>query len=104
MPSPEGALSGLANSMKYYVYVLRSLKDGKLYIGVTSNLKKRILQHNQGKTKSTKPRRPFKLIYYETFDEKHQAYQQEWRFKNTSEGNREMRQNAKLAKMVTARD
>lgn len=90
--------------MKYYVYVLKSLKDGNLYIGVTSNLKRRVLEHNRGKNISTRNRKPFDLIYFETFDDKHQAYKQEWRFKNTSEGNKEMRQNAKLAKMVTARD
>ncbi len=90
--------------MKYYVYVLKSQKDNNLYIGITSNLKRRILEHNQGKNKSTRYRKPFELIYFETFDNKHQAYQQEWRFKNTSDGNKEMRQNAKLAKMVTARD
>lgn len=90
--------------MKYYVYVLRSFKDGNLYIGVTSNLKRRISEHNLGKNISTRTRRPFELVYFETFDDKHLAYRQEWRFKNTSEGNIEMRQNAKLAKMVTARD
>lgn len=89
--------------MKYYVYVLESQKDGNLYIGVTDNMDRRVLEHNQGKSKSTRPRRPFKLIYFETFDDKSLAYKQEWRFKNTSEGNIEMRHKAKLAKLVTAR-
>lgn len=90
--------------MKYYVYVLESQKDGNLYIGVTDNIDRRVQQHNLGKSKSTRPRRPFKLIYFEIFDDKQLAYKQEWRFKNTSEGNIEMRQKAKLAKMVTAHD
>jgi len=49
----------------YYVYVIRSMKDGKLYIGQTNNLVKRIKEHNKGLVVSTKNRKPFKLIYYE---------------------------------------
>jgi len=51
--------------MFYYVYVLKSGKDKKLYTGYTNNLKLRFEQHQKGKVESTKDRRPFKLIYYE---------------------------------------
>jgi len=51
--------------MFYYVYVLLSLKDKKLYTGYTKNLKLRFEQHGEGKVHSTKNRRPLKLIYYE---------------------------------------
>lgn len=49
----------------FYVYVIKSLKDNKLYVGQTDNLKKRFNEHNKGLVVSTKPRRPFKLLYYE---------------------------------------
>jgi len=49
----------------YYVYVLKSLKDGKLYIGFTANLKQRLVAHNNRKIQSTRNRIPFELIYYE---------------------------------------
>ena len=49
----------------YSVYVLKSEKDGKLYVGCTSGIVKRIKYHNDGKVFSTKNRGPFKLIYYE---------------------------------------
>ena len=49
----------------YYVYVLHSQKDGKLYTGYTQDLELRFEQHEKGKVESTKKRRPFKLIYYE---------------------------------------
>lgn len=49
----------------YYVYVLESLVDGKRYIGMTNDLRCRFLEHQGGKSTSTSPRRPFKLIYYE---------------------------------------
>jgi len=48
-----------------YVYVLRSLKDGRLYTGLTRNLPQRIREHNEGKVFSTNLRRPLALIYYE---------------------------------------
>ncbi|MCL4406292.1 MAG: GIY-YIG nuclease family protein [Patescibacteria group bacterium] len=51
--------------MPSYVYVLRSLTDGKLYTGSTNNLKRRIGLHSKGLIYSTKHRRPFQLIYYE---------------------------------------
>ena len=49
----------------YYVYILKSLKDYKLYIGHTNNLSKRIKEHNLGLVSSTKKRKPFQLLYYE---------------------------------------
>ena len=51
--------------MYYYVYVLRSRIDKKLYTGYTSDLKKRIELHNSGKVNSTKYRKPLDLIYFE---------------------------------------
>lgn len=49
----------------YYVYVLQSLKDRKLYVGQTNNLKRRFAEHNEGKVDATKNRIPFRLVYYE---------------------------------------
>ncbi len=49
----------------YYTYVLISLKDHKFYTGYTSDIEKRLQQHNDGEVFSTKSRRPFKLIYFE---------------------------------------
>jgi putative endonuclease len=51
----------------YYVYILQSRKDKSLYIGYTTDLKKRFQQHNDGKSKATKPFRPYILIFYEAF-------------------------------------
>lgn len=47
-----------------YVYVLKN-RDGKLYIGSTGNLVKRVKEHNRGLNISTRPYRPWQLIYYE---------------------------------------
>ncbi len=49
----------------FYVYVLKSEKDGNNYVGYTNNLDERISFHNEGKVSSTKNRLPVKLIYFE---------------------------------------
>jgi putative endonuclease len=51
----------------YYIYLLKSKKDEKLYIGFTPNLVKRLEKHNKGEVESTKHRRPFELIYFEGY-------------------------------------
>lgn len=51
----------------YYVYLLKSAKDNKLYIGFTSKLKVRLQQHKDGEVLSTKHRRPLELIYCEGY-------------------------------------
>ena len=53
--------------MFFYVYILRSLKNRSFYIGYSTDLKNRIKQHNNGESQSTKPFRPYKLIFYEAF-------------------------------------
>ena len=51
--------------MLFYVYVLESLSDSKRYIGFTTNLKRRLEEHQKGLSKATRPRLPMKLIYFE---------------------------------------
>ena len=49
----------------FYVYVIRSRKSGRLYTGSTNDLRKRLKQHNEGKSTWTKYRGPWEIIYYE---------------------------------------
>lgn len=65
----------------YYTYVLKSIKDSKLYIGWTDDLRLRIKKHNQGRVNATKNRRPLKLIYYEACLLKDKAIKREKYFK-----------------------
>jgi len=51
----------------YYTYILKSLKNNSLYIGYSSDLRKRFERHNKGLNKATKPFIPYKLIHYEAF-------------------------------------
>jgi len=68
--------------MYYYTYVLQSKKDGKLYTGFTTDLRKRFNQHNTGMNISTKGRGPFKLIYYEACLNLEDAGQREMHLKS----------------------
>lgn len=61
----------------YYLYVLRSDRDNNFYIGYTGDLEERLKLHNEGRVKSTKDRRPFKIIYYEACLNQKDALQRE---------------------------
>ena len=65
----------------YYLYVLKSLKDEKLYIGSTNDLRRRLSEHNNGLNRSTKARRPFELRYYEAYANGHNARKREYSLK-----------------------
>ena len=51
----------------HYVYVLRSLSDEGLYIGYSTNLRRRLAEHNEGASFATSHRGPWKLIYDEAY-------------------------------------
>lgn len=67
--------------MFWYTYVLLGLKDKKFYIGVTNNLKMRLLKHKKGKIPATKWRNPLKLVYCEACINKKDAIKREKYFK-----------------------
>jgi putative endonuclease len=75
----------------YYTYVLRSIRDKKLYIGYTSNLQRRFAEHQMGESTSTACRRPFQLIFYEAFLDKKSAKRRESYFK-TAKGKTTLKQ------------
>ena len=72
------------------VYVLRSLKDNKTYVGCTKNIENRLKEHNAGEVKSTKYRRPLVLWYKEEYYDKFEAFKREQHFR-TSWGRRQLR-------------
>ncbi|TSC90706.1 MAG: putative endonuclease [Parcubacteria group bacterium Gr01-1014_2] len=57
----------------HYVYVLKSRKDDKFYVGYTEDLIRRFKEHQEGKSISTKNRRPLQLVYYEACTSKRDA-------------------------------
>jgi putative endonuclease len=82
---PARRASGSERANKYYVYLLKSLKDGKYYIGQTNDLHKRLEMHNDGLVKSTRKRKPFILIGYEIYPTREKARWREYQLKHHSD-------------------
>ena len=61
----------------FYVYILKSKKDENLDIGFTADLRRRLEEHNSGKTKSTSYRTPLDLVYYEAYKSRDDAEKRE---------------------------
>lgn len=76
----------------YYVYLLRSIKTKKLYIGYTPDLKRRIEVHNKGKVKSTKHDIPWELVYCETYKDQMKAREREKKLKQYGQGLRRLKE------------
>ena len=71
-----------------YVYVLQSLKDNGYYIGICKNLENRLDKHNHGSVRSTKHRKPFKLVYSEIYSNYGEARVREKELKSFKGGNK----------------
>jgi putative endonuclease len=78
----------------HYVYILQNNK-GQFYSGCTINLKKRVQEHKSGKSKYTRSRGPYSLIYYEYCLNKNDAYRRE-RYLKTGMGKRYLKNRLKL--------
>ena len=61
----------------YYVYILESEVNGRFYIGYSEQTDRRLLEHNSGKVKSTRPYRPWKKVYIEEFPTEIEAMSRE---------------------------
>ncbi|MCX5632343.1 MAG: GIY-YIG nuclease family protein [Phycisphaerae bacterium] len=79
----------------HYVYILKSKKDHNFYIGFSSNLKRRLYEHNSGLVSSTKSRKPFELIYYEAYSAKSDARKREKNLKLRSKAFAQLRKRIK---------
>jgi putative endonuclease len=70
----------------YQVYILRSDKQSRYYIGHTHDLSQRIIAHNTGKVRSTKAYRPWNVVYTELCSSKQEAYKREFQIKSYKGG------------------
>lgn len=80
----------------FYVYVLKSQKDGKLYIGYTSDLKRRFSEHNKGQSLSTKNRTPLILVYYESYCSSYDARIREAKLKKFKNSYKELKKDCNI--------
>ena len=63
--------------MAWFVYVLRSQKDGKRYFGCTQDPTERLARHHNGQVRTTKNRGPFSLVHLEQFETPREAFARE---------------------------
>ncbi|MEK7560381.1 MAG: GIY-YIG nuclease family protein [Patescibacteria group bacterium] len=75
----------------FYVYVLKSLNDDLGYIGSTSDLRRRVADHNSGLVESTRARRPLQLVYYEAYMSEKDARRRESNLKLKSRAYAQLR-------------
>lgn len=67
--------------MDYTVYILRSLKNGRHYTGISIDVDRRLGEHNEGSTKSTRPHTPYKIIWTSLAMSKSDALKLEYQIK-----------------------
>jgi len=67
--------------MKYFLYMIENA-SGRHYIGITTDPSRRLIEHNTGGAKATRPFGPWKLIYTEQFNSRAEACRREWYLKN----------------------
>jgi putative endonuclease len=67
--------------MPYFVYILQSEKDASYYVGQSSNLEERLRRHNEGRSRYTGTKSPWRLIYHETYSSKSEAMKHEYEIK-----------------------
>ena len=72
--------------MSYFTYILQSKKDGRFYIGSTSDLNRRLHEHNSGKTKSLRFRRPLDVVHVEQYVTRELAESREKQIKSYKGG------------------
>ena len=68
--------------MPYYVYIIQTLIDGTYYVGSTQNVDERVTRHNQRRSKYTKGRGPWELVYTEEFADRSSAMKREKEIKS----------------------
>ena len=61
----------------FYIYILQSQKNKRLYTGSTNSIIRRLKEHNSGNSKYTKLTRPLKLLYTEKFITRSEAIKRE---------------------------
>tara|TARA_Y100000310_G_C20504346_1_gene725649 strand:+ start:173 stop:427 length:255 start_codon:yes stop_codon:yes gene_type:complete len=67
----------------YFIYILQSTQDERLYVGYTENIRNRLKTHNKGSVPSTKSQRPWKLLFFECYTNQSDALRREKYFKTT---------------------
>lgn len=79
----------------FFVYVLQSIGESDTYIGYTNNLRRRFTEHNNGEARSTKSKKPWKLVYYEAYQSQGDAKHREKQLKRFAQAHKALMQRIK---------
>ena len=84
MIPPPACQDGVTTEGSAYVYLLRSSRTGRFYLGWTTDLRRRLEEHASGLRESsyTRSRGPWQLVAYEVFDDAELAKRREWGLKH----------------------
>jgi len=70
----------------FYTYIIKSCRTNRYYVGYSEDVSKRLNQHNAGQNISTKSGIPWKLVYYEKFETRTEAWKRERQIKRYKGG------------------
>lgn len=87
LPRHGGVKSIALEKNMWMVYILQSKINHKYYVGCTSDIERRLLEHNSGYNKSTSNNIPYELIYFEEYENQQEAFSREKKIKSYKFGN-----------------
>jgi putative endonuclease len=90
--SASGGGGEAANRMPFEVYVLKSERDGKRYVGSGEDADERLRRHNKGEYQFTKGHRPWHIVHRESYETRSEAVRRE-RFLKTGQGRKWLDEN-----------
>ena len=94
MDGPVGVPTGpflCGTAMPFHVYVLRSQSTGRLYIGTTKDVQRRLAEHESGRSKATRGRGPWEIVHTEQYATPGEARRREYYIKHSPGARREKR-------------
>ncbi len=77
----------------YFVYIIESIVNGRWYIGSSDDPQRRLIEHNRGTTRSTRPYTPYKLIHNEKYSTKADALKREFQIKKSGRVRKDLKEN-----------
>jgi putative endonuclease len=87
----------------FFMYILKSIKTERLYIGFANDINRRLKEHNSGLVKSTKPYMPYQCVYYEAYRSKQDAVTREHNLKLRARALRQLLVRIQVSIGVTAK-
>ena len=73
MIPPSPVAGGAQARRRGYVYLLRSRKDGTFYVGWTTDVLRRLVEHNQGLSEFTRRKKPWQVVGFATYPSAEEA-------------------------------